>query len=312
MNSGFLGGLSQDLRNILQSGRDNLIAKLYDTPLEGNYETLLLHPVVGNWLRENGYTYHHEKKLAEYGRVDFLAVHDATQRHIVVECKFEADRDFGRAAAQVLDYARQTQAAPVIAIPIEASSEHAKDVCDYYGIELLAFDISDAKYIYRYCKHWDENVTVAIKSRPASAQLWMHEFTHASLILMHISFSGLIYFYENEKQLLDVIVNRYQMHLKSFVWECNMRGGDMSNSLLKSAQDDVLQVLGIPLDEIDTVGNGNREKTMHEYAEHLRAVETLTRTPLSHLNPTDLAMYINYLRFRVDGISEILTGGESQ
>lgn len=99
------------------------------------------HPLVMEWLRLNGYKYKHEARMKEYGKADLVATKRG-ELDLVIECKVECGRSFGRDAAQVLDYARQHKkhtgdCVACIAIPEHIQTELAQEIAAYYGIRLL-------------------------------------------------------------------------------------------------------------------------------------------------------------------------------
>lgn len=117
-------------------------------------EINFMQPKTADWLTANGYSYEKEVDLPEYGRADFVAWKPDGSK-IVVECKFRAGKSFGRAAAQVLDYARQVNAPAFIALPSTQISEYVRDVVRYFGINLISvevgpYDVALACYLDSY------------------------------------------------------------------------------------------------------------------------------------------------------------------
>jgi len=117
-------------------------------------EINFVQPKTAEWLTANGYSYEREVDLPEYGRADFVAWKPDGVK-VVVECKFRAGKSFGKAAAQVLDYARQLNAPAFIALPLIEISEYVKDVVGYYNINLIGvesgpYDVALACYLDSY------------------------------------------------------------------------------------------------------------------------------------------------------------------
>lgn len=98
------------------------------------------HPVVAEWLDENGYSYEHHVELDD-GIVDFIAIHNETGEILSVEAKVNTGKR-GRFFAQALDYARQIpDSIPCVALPSWQITDKTREVCEYYGIRMLVIEI---------------------------------------------------------------------------------------------------------------------------------------------------------------------------
>lgn len=99
------------------------------------------HPLVEQWLLDNGYTFQHHVRL-EHGIIDYIAKRNGNT--LVIECKSDgssSNAKNGRFFAQVLDYARQVpNSKPCAALPIYLVTEKTREICEYYGIELIVID----------------------------------------------------------------------------------------------------------------------------------------------------------------------------
>lgn len=99
------------------------------------------HPLVEQWLIENGYTFRHHVRL-EDGIADYIA--ERNGETIVIECKSDGSASSaknGRFFAQVLDYARQVpNSKPCAAMPSYLVTDKTREICEYYGIRLIVIE----------------------------------------------------------------------------------------------------------------------------------------------------------------------------
>lgn len=97
-----------------------------------------IHPIVAFWLTKNGYSYIHEYKLPDFGRVDFYATH-ADGHTLLVEAK--GDDSLTRALFQVLGYSVQISGAKTaIAAPTKVITERFRAIADKYNVVLIEID----------------------------------------------------------------------------------------------------------------------------------------------------------------------------
>lgn len=101
------------------------------------------HPLVATWLENNGYSYRHEVKMPEYGRADFIAIHEDGHT-LIVECKIDVAAKSKKSLKQLLRYQRQIADSKAgYAIPLELVSDSIAESCVAYGIQLIPIYISD-------------------------------------------------------------------------------------------------------------------------------------------------------------------------
>lgn len=104
------------------------------------------HPMVEQWLTDNGYSFRHHVRL-DYGIADYVATRDG--KTIVVECKFNtyaSNVRNGRFFAQVLDYARQVpNSKPFAALPSYLVTDKTRQICKHYGIGLIVINMVDTR-----------------------------------------------------------------------------------------------------------------------------------------------------------------------
>lgn len=118
------------------------IAMNNHTPNRRINETRDIHPLVAEWLTENGYTYEHEYKMPDYGVVDFLATH-ADGHKLLVEAKPYTNHK--KAIFQALGYAIQLEnVAPAIAIPEDALTPELKDIAGKYNVRVIGLNVVTA------------------------------------------------------------------------------------------------------------------------------------------------------------------------
>jgi hypothetical protein len=104
-------------------------------------ETRDFHPVVQDWLEDNGYDCEHEYTLPEYGRVDFFAIHKASGERFLIECKIDAG-DITPGLFQVHSYRLQLPGVnAMLAIPPFAASEKHFELAQKYGIKIIEVDL---------------------------------------------------------------------------------------------------------------------------------------------------------------------------
>lgn len=98
------------------------------------------HPLVAQWLTDNGYEYQHEVDLPDFGRADFLAKHK-DGHNLIVECKIT--QSVNRTITQLRGYAVQIENPRlVLAIPGCLVTDNHHAVADRYGVEILKFDVA--------------------------------------------------------------------------------------------------------------------------------------------------------------------------
>jgi len=98
-------------------------------------EIRVVHPLVARWLTQNGYTYVHEYKMPDYGRVDFYATH-SDGHTLLVEAKFYDD--CVSAMFQIFGYGVQISSAK-LAIAAPSLSLRTKELAQKYNI--LAIEV---------------------------------------------------------------------------------------------------------------------------------------------------------------------------
>lgn len=96
-----------------------------------------IHPLVALWLTKNGYSYIHEYKLPDYGRVDFYATH-SDGHTMLVEAKSE---NLYKVITQLKGYSVQMPESRLsISAPINFISDRIRDVCLKYGINIIELE----------------------------------------------------------------------------------------------------------------------------------------------------------------------------
>lgn len=99
------------------------------------------HPLIEQWLIDNDYSFVHEYKMPDFGRVDYYAIHNKTGRKLLIECK--CDNRLRHAIVQVVSYRLQIpEAYAVVAIPKDWLSDELKLLAERYEVGILEFDIS--------------------------------------------------------------------------------------------------------------------------------------------------------------------------
>lgn len=108
-----------------------------NTPKPPKYqinETRDIHPLVALWLTKNGYSYIHEYKLPDYGRVDFFATHSDGHK-LLVEAKVY---DLHKVITQLAGYGVQMPEARLsIAAPLSAITDKIRGIAKKYGIGVI-------------------------------------------------------------------------------------------------------------------------------------------------------------------------------
>jgi hypothetical protein len=106
-----------------------------------SYELRVIHPVAATWLTDHDYTYEHEVYMPDYGRADFVAVHDDGHM-LILECKVNC-KGLSRAITQVTDYGHQYNPSAMLAIgvPEETIDSAAVSTCGKRSIKLIGFDV---------------------------------------------------------------------------------------------------------------------------------------------------------------------------
>ena len=99
-----------------------------------------IHPLVAVWLTKNGYSYVHEYRMPDFGRVDFYATH--SDGHVLlVEAK--GNLNATKAIFQVLSYGLQLENVRLsIAIPSSQKTERLINLTKKYGVEIIELDIT--------------------------------------------------------------------------------------------------------------------------------------------------------------------------
>jgi|GEM_PF-6276554 len=108
--------------------------------MTSQYENKVVHPAVGQWLTDHGYTWQHEVRIP-VGRIDFLATH-SDEHKLIVECKIESETS--RAALrQLLDYQLYLGEDHfcALAMPSWAINEKVKKACEVRNVTLIAVDV---------------------------------------------------------------------------------------------------------------------------------------------------------------------------
>lgn len=104
-------------------------------------ETRDIHPLVTLWLTQNGYSYVHEYKLPDYGRVDFYATH-SDGHTLLVECK---GRNPYQVITQLAGYSIQfPEAKLAIGIATSEITEKIRRVADKYSVRIIEFPFFEA------------------------------------------------------------------------------------------------------------------------------------------------------------------------
>lgn len=100
-----------------------------------------LHPLVANWLIENGYDYKHEYSLPDYGIVDFYATHRETGFEAMVECKIDG---ISKGIMQLATYDKQVAVnRSILACPVGMIKDRDKRLAQRYTIEIVEFAIEN-------------------------------------------------------------------------------------------------------------------------------------------------------------------------
>lgn len=98
-----------------------------------------IHPLVEEWLTENGYEYKHEFKLPKKGRVDFVGIHSDTKQTILVEVKAN---HVNKVIDQILRYGSQVPEAELyIAMPQSSITDALRADAQEHGIQIIELDI---------------------------------------------------------------------------------------------------------------------------------------------------------------------------
>lgn len=109
-------------------------------------ESKNFHPLVAQWLTDNGYTFEHEYKMPDFGRADYFATHKVTKRQLLVECK--CDKNLRKAIIQVAAYRLQIpEADATIAVPSGWLSDRDSDTAARYEVNVVEIDVSDLESI---------------------------------------------------------------------------------------------------------------------------------------------------------------------
>jgi hypothetical protein len=100
-------------------------------------ETHDFHPVVQEWLEDNGYECEHESRLSDLGRVDFLATHVVSGEKLVVECKVKSG-DIYSGLRQVRGYQSCVSGSKgLLAIPESIATEKHFKKARELGVAIL-------------------------------------------------------------------------------------------------------------------------------------------------------------------------------
>lgn len=128
-------------------------------------EINVFHPLVESWLKSNGYSYVHEYKMPDFGRIDFFAKKGKTK--LLIECKCEKTK-VRKAIIQVAAYRLQIpECNAAIAIPIGWASKHVHAVAARYEVAIIEIEVPEQNEIVDYSEGvtWtrEYNDTVATK-----------------------------------------------------------------------------------------------------------------------------------------------------
>jgi hypothetical protein len=109
-----------------------------DTPKRRINESRDIHPLVAVWLTKNGYSYTHEYKLPDYGRVDFFATHSDGHK-LLVEAKPEKQ---SKVITQLSGYGVQIPEARLsIALPKEEITPSIEAIAQKYNVGIISLDV---------------------------------------------------------------------------------------------------------------------------------------------------------------------------
>lgn len=148
-----------------------------DTPkTPKRVEVNQFHPLVAQWLTDNGYTYQHEYKMPDYGQVDFYATHEDGHK-VLVECKL--DRGISKGILQLVAYLVQTNdTSGMIAAIADAITNDDIRLANKHNIKIIPIEFSytpSSDYIIRY----DYN--------PFLTKIEMHSDVYAQVYLPQIT-----------------------------------------------------------------------------------------------------------------------------
>ena len=137
------------------------------------------HPIVGQWLLQNGYTYDHEVVMPYSGIADFVARYSDSV--VLIEAKLYR-KDVMNAIFQLKGYHWQMPNAKIaIAIPSHEINDDLVDQCASYDVEVLAipFNKIDPVASSRIYKNNQRRYTVALNSdndKDAKRMEWLDNY----------------------------------------------------------------------------------------------------------------------------------------